>query len=106
MRHKLRRLPSRAVMAVAAITCAGLFSVAGPGIPEAFAAPPPGAWSAANLQSAYGLSSATQGWGQTVAVVTAYHDPTAESDLTGYRSQEGLPACTTANGCFQSLDLS
>ena len=39
--------------------------------------------------------------GRTVAIVDAYNDPTAEADLGVYRAQFGLPACTTANGCFQ-----
>ncbi|GLV55924.1 peptidase S8 [Dictyobacter sp. S3.2.2.5] len=34
----------------------------------------------------------------------AYNDPNAESDLGVYRSQFGLSACTTANGCFKKVD--
>ena len=41
--------------------------------------------------------------GRTVAIVDAYDDPTAEADLKVYRSQYGLPACTTANGCFKKV---
>jgi hypothetical protein len=37
-------------------------------------------------------------------VVDAFDLPTAESDLAVYRSQFGLPPCTTANGCFRKLD--
>lgn len=58
----------------------------------------------ADLQSAYNLPSATAGAGQTVAIVDAYDDPNAESDLAVYRSNYGLPACTTANGCFRKVD--
>jgi subtilase family serine protease len=58
----------------------------------------------ANLQSAYNLPSSTQGTGQTVAVVDAFDDPNAEADLGVYRSNFGLPACTTANGCFKKLN--
>ncbi len=58
----------------------------------------------AQLQDAYKLPSATAGSGQTVAIVDAYDDPTAESDLAVYRSQFGLPACTTTNGCFRKVD--
>jgi hypothetical protein len=56
-----------------------------------------------DLQSAYNLtsSSATGGGTQTVAIVDAYDDPTAESDLAVYRAAFGLPACTSANGCFK-----
>jgi hypothetical protein len=56
-----------------------------------------------DLQSAYNLaaSSASGGGTQTVAIVDAYDDPTAESDLAVYRAAFGLPACTSGNGCFK-----
>jgi len=59
-----------------------------------------------DLQSAYVLTSAssTGGSGQTVAIVDAFDDPNAENDLGVYRSQFGLPACTTANGCFKKVN--
>jgi uncharacterized protein with LGFP repeats len=38
--------------------------------------------------------------------VDAYDLPSAESDLANYRSQYGLPACTTANGCFRKVNES
>src|SRR5262249_43059655 len=46
------------------------------------------------------------GAGKTVAIVDAYDLPTAESDLAVYRSQFGLPPCTTANGCFRKINQS
>jgi subtilase family serine protease len=55
------------------------------------------------LQSAYKLPSSTAGSGQTVAIVDAYDDPNAASDLAVYRTQFGLPACTTASGCFRQV---
>lgn len=60
------------------------------------------------LQSAYELPSTVAGAGseQTVAVVDAYDDPTAEADLAEYRSAYGLAPCTTAGGCFRKLDQS
>ncbi|WP_372509436.1 hypothetical protein [Streptomyces humicola] len=64
---------------------------------------PPG-YGPSDLQSAYNLPSSTAGSGQTVAVVDAMDDPNAESDLATYRSQYGLPSCTTANGCFHKVD--
>ncbi|MCO6008740.1 S53 family peptidase [Actinoallomurus purpureus] len=67
------------------------------------AAAAPSGLSPANLQSAYKLS-ASGGSGQTVAIVDAYNAPTAEADLGVYRSQYGLPACTTANGCFKKVN--
>ncbi|HEX3955165.1 MAG TPA: putative Ig domain-containing protein [Trebonia sp.] len=49
------------------------------------------------FQAAYGLTSASAslGAGTTVAVVDAYNDPTAASDLATYRSAAGLPALTS-----------
>ncbi|HET9095181.1 MAG TPA: S53 family peptidase [Candidatus Baltobacteraceae bacterium] len=64
----------------------------------------PTGYNPADLQSAYALPSSSAGSGQTVAIVDAYNDPNAESDLGTYRSQFGLPACTTANGCFKKVD--
>ncbi len=59
-----------------------------------------------DLQSAYNLPSSTAGSGQTVAIVDAFDDPKAEADLAVYRSQFGLSACTTANGCFKKVNQS
>jgi hypothetical protein len=56
-----------------------------------------------DLDSAYNVPT-TLGSGKTVAVVDAYDDPNAASDLSTYRSNFGLPACTTANGCFTKLN--
>ena len=53
---------------------------------------------------AYNLPSTTAGAGQTVAIVDAFDDPNAETDLATYRSTYGLPPCTTANGCFQKVN--
>jgi phosphodiesterase/alkaline phosphatase D-like protein len=60
----------------------------------------------ADLQSAYNLSSAAASAGatQTIAIVDAYDDPNAEADLGSYRTQYGLPACTTSNGCFRKVN--
>jgi subtilase family serine protease len=46
----------------------------------------------------------TAGAGKTIAIVDAYDDPTAESDLAVFSAQYGLPACTTANGCFTKVN--
>ncbi|MFE9424939.1 putative Ig domain-containing protein [Kitasatospora sp. NPDC006697] len=62
----------------------------------------PSGFGPSDLQSAYNLPS-NGGAGQTVAIVDAQDDPNAESDLAAYRSQFGLPACTTANGCFSKI---
>src|SRR5919197_1148525 len=63
----------------------------------------PSGYGPADLQSAYKLPSATAGSGQTVAIVDAFDDPTAESDLAQYRSFYGLPPCTT-DGCFRKVN--
>ncbi|MGW7822556.1 S53 family peptidase [Streptomyces puniciscabiei] len=68
------------------------------------AAAAPSGYGPASLQAAYSLPSASGGSGQTVAIVDAYDDPSAESDLAVYRSQYGLSACTTAGGCFKKVD--
>jgi subtilase family serine protease len=70
------------------------------------AAAPAGGYGPSDLQSAYALPSGTAGAGQTVAIVDAYDDTKAESDLATYRSTYGLPACTTANGCFKKVNQS
>jgi subtilase family serine protease len=57
-----------------------------------------------DLQSAYSLPSTTAGAGQTIGIVDAFSDPNAEADLGVYRSQFGLPPCTTANHCFRKIN--
>ncbi|MBO0768332.1 MAG: hypothetical protein J2O48_06575 [Solirubrobacterales bacterium] len=57
------------------------------------------------LQDAYKLSG-LDAKGRTVAIVDAYDDPSAETDLAKYRSQYGLPACSTDNGCFKKVNQS
>ncbi|WNI19562.1 S53 family peptidase [Actinacidiphila sp. ITFR-21] len=66
------------------------------------AAAAPAGYGPADLVSAYGLPSGG-GSGQTVAIVDAWDDPNAESDLAVYRAAFGLPECGTANGCFQKV---
>ncbi len=57
----------------------------------------------ADIRSAYKLAS-LHGSGRTVAIVDAMDDPSAEADLAVYRSHFGIPACTTANGCFKKVN--
>jgi subtilase family serine protease len=54
-----------------------------------------------DLRSAYNIT--TNGT-STIAIVDAYGYPNAESNLATYRAQFGLPACTTANGCFKKVN--
>jgi len=55
-----------------------------------------------DIRSAYNVPA--RGRGRTVAIVDAYDDPNAESDLAAYRAQYGLPPCTSANGCFRKVN--
>jgi hypothetical protein len=68
--------------------------------------PAPAGYGPAQLWSAYDLATAAaeDGAGQTVALIDAYDYPSAEADLAVYRSQYGLPACTTANQCFTKVN--
>src|SRR6266536_4029607 len=56
-----------------------------------------------SLRSAYHLPSG-RGHGRVVAIVDAYDDPKAESNLAHYRRNFGLPACTAKNGCFRKVN--
>ena len=70
-----------------------------------FAAAGPTGLAPSDLRAAYGLTSG--GTGQTIAIVDAYDDKTAEADMGVYRAQwPGMPACTTANGCFKKVNQS
>ncbi|MDQ0600702.1 subtilase family serine protease [Streptomyces canus] len=73
--------------------------------PRAADASTPSGYGPSDLQAAYGLTAASSsnGSGETIAIVDAYNDPNAESDLAAYRSHYGLSACTTANGCFKKV---
>lgn len=87
--------------------CASLIAVnARTGQPLAYASPP--GYNPADFWSAYSLpaqTASTWEWnGQTVAIVDAYDDPNASQDLSQYRSQFGLSACTAANGCFVKVN--
>jgi hypothetical protein len=68
------------------------------------AAPSGDGYGPPSLQSAYSLPSSTAGSGDTVAVVDAYNDPDAASDLATYRADWGLPAC--GSGCFEQVNQS
>jgi subtilase family serine protease len=73
------------------------------GVAPASTTPPSTGLTPAGLRDAYklnGLSAA----GRTVAIVDAYGYPNLERDLGVYRSQFGLSACTTANGCLRVID--
>ncbi|HTU80447.1 MAG TPA: IPT/TIG domain-containing protein [Solirubrobacteraceae bacterium] len=68
-------------------------------------APLAGGLTPQNLHAAYSLPTETLAAGtQTIALVDAFNDPSAEADLGVFDAQFGLPACTTADGCFRKLD--
>ena len=58
------------------------------------------------LESAYGFDGSAGGSGETVAVVDAFDDPAIEADLAKFSEHYELPACTTANGCFEKVGQS
>ena len=70
---------------------------------RAAAASTPSGLGPVQIQSAYKLAGLKSG-GTTVAIVDAYHDPSAAPDLAAYRSQYGLPAC--GSGCFTQVNQS
>ena len=61
-------------------------------------------YSPANLLSAYNLPANAGNSSTIIAIVDAYGYPNAESDLSVYRSQWGLPPCTSQNGCFNKVN--
>jgi subtilase family serine protease len=69
------------------------------------ASPPPGAYGPAQLRGGYALTG-TGSSSQTIGIVDAYDSPTIASDLSTFSTQYGLPACTTANGCFRKVNQS
>ncbi|MDR3512841.1 MAG: S53 family peptidase [Caulobacteraceae bacterium] len=65
----------------------------------------PSGYGPSTLRSAYKVS-ATGSSSTKIAIVDAYGYANAEADLGVYRSTFGLPACTTANGCFAKYNES
>jgi hypothetical protein len=55
-----------------------------------------------DLHAGYELPETATGE-QTIALIDAYNDPTAEEDLGAYSSMFSLPSCTTANKCFKKV---
>src|SRR5262249_58412140 len=63
----------------------------------------PSGFGPSQLRSAYNLTTSGSS-SQTIAIVDAYDDPTAEADLGVYRAQSGLGTCSPANACFRNGD--
>jgi hypothetical protein len=56
-----------------------------------------------DLHSAYGIPLNAPS-PQTIALVDAFDDPTAEHDLKVYDEEFELPPCTQGNGCFKKIN--
>ncbi|MFB7498885.1 peptidase S8 [Streptomyces sp. NPDC056161] len=100
------RMACKALRVTGGVTAFQRAEAAADGVtPQAVDAAAPSGYGPSDLQSAYGLTSAaaSNGAGETIAIVDAYDDPNAEADLAKYRSNYGLTACTTANGCFKKV---
>lgn len=66
--------------------------------------PSSSAFTPALVRRAYGFDQiANRGAGQIIGIVDAYDDPSIEADLGVFNRQFGLPACTSANGCFRKV---
>ena len=72
--------------------------------PAATTSAPSGGYTAPQIQAAYQLPISS-GSGQVIAVIDAFDTASAESDLASYRARFGMPACTTANGCFRKITM-
>ena len=67
--------------------------------------PFPGFQTPQRLRELYGLPEETPaGSAQTIALVDAFDDPTAEADLAVYSKEFGLTPCTGENGCFKKVN--
>jgi hypothetical protein len=103
----MRLVPASLTSAELSASAARQAKEAGSGATPAvtYKQPWPGFLTPQSLHAAYSLpsepDSATL---QTVAVIDAFDDPTADADLEVYDQQFGLPPCTTANGCFRKIN--
>jgi subtilase family serine protease len=67
------------------------------------ASTPPDGYGPAQFRGAYGLPSAAAQV-QTIAIVSAYDNPTIEKDLAVYSKTFSLPNCSSKNGCFRKVN--
>lgn len=63
----------------------------------------PAGYGAFDLRNAY-KNSGSGASTTKIAIVDAYGYPNAEADLAIYRTQMGLPACTSSTGCFHKIN--
>ena len=64
---------------------------------------PNGGLTPGQLASAYEYRPNEGGYGQTIGIVDSFDDPNIEKDLGTFDTNYGLPACTSANGCFKKV---
>jgi len=70
-----------------------------------FKQPIPGSLTPQDLDAAYSLPAETPSSSlQTIALIDAFNDPTAERDLATFDAQFGLPSCTAANTCLRTIN--
>jgi Subtilase family/IPT/TIG domain len=109
---KVLRLCGTPAPLTATCTALRLVSPSGEALPSGEASPagevtspPSGFLTPSRLHAAYSVPSESKASAkETVAVIDAFDDPTAEADLRVYDEQFGLAPCTSANGCFRKVN--
>jgi subtilase family serine protease len=102
--HGYRHLCTPHTHAAGQMTCDALVRTTGPVQPAVLGpGTVPLGYGPVDLRSAYGLAD-TASPAATIAIIDAYDDPAAESDLAVYRSQYGLAPCSAESGCFRKVD--
>ncbi|MBC3841483.1 peptidase S8 [Streptacidiphilus sp. 4-A2] len=95
---------ARACAGIAANRCLADIVTVAHGSLKPLATSTPVGYGPADFAAGYNLPAANVGPANTIAILDEGAFPTLESDLNTYRSQYGLPACTTANGCFKQVN--
>jgi subtilase family serine protease len=97
-----RLLPAAQGSVGAGLTCFGRVLLGSGSLSPAVTRGPVG-YGPKQIESAYGLAG-KNAHGRLVAIVDAFNDPKAETDLAVYRRAYGLPPCTTANQCLRKVN--
>ncbi|MGH3626241.1 MAG: S8 family serine peptidase [Sciscionella sp.] len=98
--HGSRRVCSGAL---AAFGCNAKVATAGRGSDAMLRSSKPIGWGANDLRGAYHLPAWSPHHG-TIALINVGPDPALSHDLSVYRKQYGLGACTTTNGCLRQMN--
>ncbi|WP_179404715.1 S53 family peptidase [Burkholderia guangdongensis] len=115
--HALGMLAASAAVALGALGAAVSFAQqAATRPPAGFTRPPfhvrghaktlPAGLSPQQIRNFYGFGQLPRGYtgaGQTIAIVDAYDNPTAESDLKTFSQTFGLPPCASPTRCFTKV---